>query len=76
MLECRGMGRIAGPFGAVTLAQVLLFFAAVGVCRGATTARQASLDEWRAITAPAAELKRAVILCGEGAEGIAPKIQV
>jgi cardiolipin synthase A/B len=55
------MGRISTPFFAVTLARFLLLLAAANFCRGATTAKQASLDEWRAITAPTAPVPRVFV---------------
>jgi cardiolipin synthase A/B len=62
MPDCRAKGRIARPLCAVALAQVLLFLAAPAhICRGATTAKQASLDEWRAITAPNAPIPRVFV---------------
>lgn len=60
MLEVAGMAQLGRHYLAATLIGLLTFFAAAGFCRGATP-RQASLDEWRAITAPTAPVPRVFV---------------
>jgi hypothetical protein len=60
MLEVAGMAQLGRHYLAATLMGLLLLFAAVGFCRAAAP-RQASLDEWRAITAPTAPVPRVFV---------------
>ena len=53
------------PYG-LALAHCLLVLAgSAAICRGAAVPKQASLDEWRAITAPTAPLPRAFVKGGQ-----------
>jgi len=61
MPEIHGIGAIAKLCCVATLVRFLCLFLAVCTCCGSTTPKQASLDEWRAITAPAAPLPQVFV---------------
>jgi cardiolipin synthase A/B len=66
MPDSRGMGRAARGLRAIGLVSSVLFLTgASDICLGAAAPKQASLDEWREITAPTAPVPRVFVKGGQ-----------